>query len=220
MSIGFPASLKVTVPLILLGFAAVLSAVNLLYHVPRAEEAAEESSRERLVQELARSEEARTLLDQHAEDLKRSNAELEQFAYVASHDLQTPLRQVQAFGDRLERRFGGELSPDAHEYVERMRAAAARMSSLIEDLLRFSRVTTQARPAEPVDLGDVARAVTSDLGAQRAETGGTVEIGALPTVMVEREPTEGLPFRSRSVSPCRCKILLAGMPSLAPISLG
>jgi light-regulated signal transduction histidine kinase (bacteriophytochrome) len=121
-------------------------------------------------------------------ELKRSNAELEQFASVASHDLQEPLRKVQTFGDQLERRYGDQIPDEAVDYLHRMRRAANRMSTLIEDLLRFSRVTTHARPPQPVDLSRVAREVTSDLEAPLQETQGVVEIDGLPTV--EADPLQ------------------------------
>jgi signal transduction histidine kinase len=118
-------------------------------------------------------------------ELKRSNAELEQFASVASHDLQEPLRKVQTFGDQLERRFGDEIPDEAKDYLRRMRRAANRMSTLIEDLLRFSRVTTHARPPRQVDLEQVAREVTADLDALLAETHGSVEVGTLPKLQAD-----------------------------------
>ena len=79
-------------------------------------------------------------LSQKAAELARSNAELEQFAFVASHDLQEPLRKIQAFGDRLKVKCDAVQAPEAHEYLERMQNAAARMRTLINDLLAFSRV--------------------------------------------------------------------------------
>ncbi len=118
-------------------------------------------------------------------ELKRSNSELEQFASVASHDLQEPLRKVQTFGDQIERRFGEQMPPDAIDYLRRMRSSASRMSTLIEDLLRFSRVTTHAKPPATVDLGRVAREVTSDLDALLQETGGHVDIGPLPHIQAD-----------------------------------
>lgn len=121
-------------------------------------------------------------------ELQRSNGELEQFASVASHDLQEPLRKVQAFGDQLERRFGDEIPAEAKDYLRRMRSASARMSVLIEDLLRFSRVTTHAAPHVDVDLARVAREVHGDLQEALRSTGGTVRIGPLPTV--DADPTQ------------------------------
>ncbi len=121
-------------------------------------------------------------------ELSRSNSELEQFASVASHDLQEPLRKVQAFGDQLECRYGSELNDEARDYLQRMRSASSRMSTLIDDLLRFSRVTTQAKPHVPVDLNRIAREVVADLEARVAETGGRVDVEPLPAV--QADPTQ------------------------------
>ena len=99
------------------------------------------------IAERKRVEEA---IAQKAAELARSNAELEQFAFVASHDLQEPLRKIQAFGDRLKGKIGGEIAPEAQEYLERMQNASARMRTLINDLLTFSRVI---RRTEPFRLG-------------------------------------------------------------------
>jgi signal transduction histidine kinase len=98
---------------------------------------------------------------------------------VASHDLQEPLRKILAFGDRLQAKSGDALGEQGRDYLRRMQHAARRMSTLIEDLLRFSRVTTRARPFGPVDLGRVAREVVSDLEARIHQSGGRVEIGPL-----------------------------------------
>ncbi len=136
----------------------------------------------------ARLEEANADLKRSNLELTRSNGELEQFASVASHDLQEPLRKVQTFGDQIERRFGDEIPEEAKDYLRRMRRASARMSVLIEDLLRFSRVTTHARPPERVDLTRVARDVTQDLSALVEDTHGSVAIGTLPAV--EADPTQ------------------------------
>jgi signal transduction histidine kinase len=114
--------------------------------------------------------------------LEQSNRELQDFASVASHDLQEPLRKIQAFGDRLRTRFAGPLGPDGRDYVDRMHAAAARMQTLIDDLLRFSRVTTKAHPFAPVDLNEIARDVLSDLEARIESSAGKVEVGELPTI--------------------------------------
>lgn len=119
--------------------------------------------------------------------LERSNQELQDFAYVASHDLQEPLRKIQAFGDLLQNEYGSELG-GGQDYLVRMRSAASRMSVLITDLLSFSRVTTQARPFTPVNLKQIAEEVASDLEARIRETGGMVLIGNLPTV--QADPTQ------------------------------
>jgi len=116
-------------------------------------------------------------------ELTRSNGELEQFASVASHDLQEPLRKVQSFGDQLERRFGANLPPEGMDYLRRMRSSANRMSTLIEDLLVFSRVTTRAQALREVDLSETAReVVAADLDGRVRELHGSVLIGELGTV--------------------------------------
>ena len=116
-----------------------------------------------------------------AADLERSNRELQDFASVASHDLQEPLRKIQAFGDRLKSKCD-ELSPEGQIYLDRMQNAAGRMSILINDLLEFSRVTTKALPFQPVDLNRIAREVLSDLETRLEESGGSVELENLPTL--------------------------------------
>ena len=126
-----------------------------------------------------------TLLEQ-ADKLARSNAELEQFAYVASHDLQEPLRKIQAFGDRLKTKYETGLGPEGLDYLSRMQNAAARMQVLIQDLLSLSRVTSNSKPFTPVDLGDVARTVVSDLEMRIQDAGGQVDIGALPVIFGDR----------------------------------
>lgn len=118
--------------------------------------------------------------------LQRSNRELEQFASVASHDLQEPLRKIQAFGDRLQAKYAAVLDETGRDYVERMQAAAARMRKLIDDLLSFSRITTKAQPFEPVDLNEVAHEVISDLEERIQRSQGRVEIGPLPTLDADR----------------------------------
>jgi signal transduction histidine kinase len=115
--------------------------------------------------------------------LQRSNGELQDFASVASHDLQEPLRKIQAFGDRLTAKFSDALPAEGQDYLQRMQAAASRMQTLINDLLAFSRVTSRAQPYIRVDLGQVVREVLIDLEIRLEEMGGRVEmIGALPTI--------------------------------------
>lgn len=120
--------------------------------------------------------------------LERSNRELQDFAYVASHDLQEPLRKVTVFGDRLKAKCGEALGEEGHDYLDRMLKAAGRMQNLINDLLTFSRVTTKAQPFEAVDLSKVAQEVLSDLEAGIEQRQAVVEVGPLPTV--EAEPLQ------------------------------
>jgi PAS domain S-box-containing protein len=114
--------------------------------------------------------------------LERSNRELQDFASVASHDLQEPLRKVQAFGDRLKAVCDGALNAQAGDYLDRMLNATRRMQSLIQDLLKFARVTSQASAFLPVDLAQVTRDVLSDLEVRIAETNARVEVGDLPAI--------------------------------------
>ncbi|MDQ3943435.1 MAG: PAS domain S-box protein, partial [Actinomycetota bacterium] len=125
-------------------------------------------------------------LEAYAEKLRRSNRELQDFAYIASHDLQEPLRKVLTFGDRLKAMYGEALGEEGRDYLQRMEGAAARMRDLVDDLLTLSRITTQARPFFPVDLTEVAEEVVSDLEARIEEVGGRVEVGELPTIEADR----------------------------------
>jgi len=125
-------------------------------------------------------------------DLARSNRELEQFASVASHDLQEPLRKIRTFGDRLKSVDGAALSPAGADYLDRMQHAAARMQVLINDLLAYARVSAAPPSAVPVDLAALTRAVLADLETQVARSGGRVAVGPLPTI-------EGDPLRLRQL---------------------
>jgi light-regulated signal transduction histidine kinase (bacteriophytochrome) len=115
-------------------------------------------------------------------ELERSNRELQDFASVASHDLQEPLRKVRAFGDRLSAKYGAELTDQGRDYLERMQDAAARMQTLINDLLTFSRVTTRAHPFVPVDLNTLVSQVLADLEVRIQQSKATVEVDELPTI--------------------------------------
>ena len=118
-------------------------------------------------------------------ELARSNTELEQFAYVASHDLQEPLRKIQAFGERLDARAGSQLDAESRDYLSRILNAAKRMQALIGDLLQLSRITTRGRPLAPTDLAAVVREVVSDLDGRLQDNGGRVDCGALPVVAAD-----------------------------------
>jgi light-regulated signal transduction histidine kinase (bacteriophytochrome) len=121
-------------------------------------------------------------LKEYSQRLQRSNEELEQFAYVASHDLQEPLRKVMTFGDRLKSKYSDSLGENGRDYLERMQGAAARMQTLISDLLAFSRVMTKAQPFVPVDLDEVARDVVSDLEVRIEQTGARIEVSGLEVI--------------------------------------
>jgi PAS domain S-box-containing protein len=125
------------------------------------------------------------LVWEQTSELRRSNFDLEQFAAVASHDLQEPLRKIQAFSDRLQVKCGPELGDQGKEYLERIVNAVARMRSLINDLLTFSRVTLKGRPFAKVDLQEVGREVVSDLEVAIQQGGGRVELGPMPTIQAD-----------------------------------
>ena len=118
---------------------------------------------------------------EYTRKLERSNRELVDFAYVASHDLQEPLRKIEAFGDRLVKKYMSVLPEEGQMFVSRMQSAANRMRQLINDLLSYSRVTTAAAPFARVSLQDVLAGVLSDLQIRIEETNATVEVGDLPT---------------------------------------
>jgi len=141
-----------------------------------------ETAHERLEQANSALARTNTELERHAQELVRSNTELDQFAQVASHDLQEPLRKVRTFTERITQTEAENLSDRGADYLRRANAAAERMQTLIEDLLRFSRVTTQNRPFAPVDLTAVAADVLDDLSEQVQRTGARVEVDPLPTI--------------------------------------
>ncbi len=142
--------------------------------------------------------------------LERSNGELQEFAYVASHDLQEPLRKIEAFGDRLSRRYGEVLPDEGRMYIERMQDAASRMRRLINDLLSYSRVSSKSKPFTPVDLDRILAEVLSDLQVRLDETGAEIKSSKLGTI--DADPTlirqllqnllsNALKFRKADVKP-------------------
>jgi len=137
------------------------------------------------VRDISQRKKAEEEQTRYAAELERSNRDLEQFAYVASHDLQEPLRKIRAFGDRLEMKCKDLLDETASECVTRMQSAAARMQELIEGILTLSRITTRACEYQQVDLAEVARQVAGDLEAQIERVGGRIDIGKMPTIQAE-----------------------------------
>lgn len=121
-------------------------------------------------------------LRRYAQELKRSNAELQEFAYAASHDLQEPLRKIQAFGDRLSNKYGAEFDDTGRHYLERMVDAAGRMRQLIDDLLSYSRVNSKTTSFLPVELSAVVADVVSDLEPRIASEDAKIRVGELPAI--------------------------------------
>jgi signal transduction histidine kinase len=132
--------------------------------------------------------EAEKVLQIYAKELERSNNELQNFAYVVSHDLQEPLRKITSFGSRIQERYADVLDERGQMYLERMSSAASRMQSLISDLLGLSRVTTHMEPFVPIDLRAILAGVLADLEVHIDETGGVVEAEGLPKI--EADPTQ------------------------------
>ncbi len=137
-------------------------------------------------QRLADLVEERTReLQLYSEELSRSNRELEDFAFVASHDLQEPLRKIQAFGERLDNQFTEALGERGSDYLSRMRNAASRMSRLISDLLDYSRVSTRGKAFEEVDLNETLETIIDDLEVRIEERHATLKLDKLPVIRAD-----------------------------------
>lgn len=139
----------------------------------------------------------------------RSNQSLEQFAYVASHDLQEPLRKIQSFGDLLKRQYEEQLG-EGVEYLHRMQSGASRMSVLIKDLLTFSRISNRQETMDVVSLADTLETVLNDLELIISETNATIHTGVLPSVqgdvtqlgqLFQNLLSNALKFRQEGVPP-------------------
>jgi PAS domain S-box-containing protein len=135
-----------------------------------------------VVRDVSEARELELRMRAVGDELERSNRELDDFAAIASHDLQEPLRKIQAFGDRLAEHSSSVIDEEARDYLRRMTDAACRMQILITDLLEYSQVTTRPEPPQPVDLGQVVTEVLSDLDEGIRSNHGSVIVGPLPTV--------------------------------------
>jgi hypothetical protein len=145
-----------------------------------------EAMRAHIVRELGKQQAVNQRLDEQTRDLERSNRDLEQFAYVASHDLQEPLRKVAGFCQLLQRRYGGALDERADQYIGFAVDGAQRMQRLINDLLAFSRVGRTTSGFTTVPLGEVVAAAAEQLEAARAAVDGEIVVGELPAVTGDR----------------------------------
>jgi signal transduction histidine kinase len=141
--------------------------------------------RERILEELSATQETNAVLQARAFELQRSNSELEQFAYVASHDLQEPLRKVASFTQLLQRRYAGKLDARADQYIEFAVDGAKRMQALINDLLAYSRVGRSDREPALVSSDVALSQARANLAEQIEQTGATIETGHLPLVLAE-----------------------------------
>lgn len=163
-----------------------------------------------MCQDVTERNKAEERMRLYAAALAQNNRELQDFAFVASHDLQEPLRKIAAFGDRLKESADGAMDDESREYLDRMLNAAGRMQTLIRDLLDFSRVATRAQPFVPTDLRSVAAEVVSDLETRIEQTGGRVTVGELPTIdadqiqmrqLLQNLIANALKFHRRDVAP-------------------
>lgn len=138
-----------------------------------------------VVRDITERKEAEERLARYAEELKRSNGELEYFAYIASHDLQEPLRKIAGFTELLAKRYRREMGPDADRFIGHIVDSTNRMRTLINDLLSYSRITTRGREFSPVDLNAVLGQVLSDMELALKESGASVVSDTLPAVMAD-----------------------------------
>ena len=150
--------------------------------------AALERANRRLRAEVSERARAERALERTNSALVQSNRELQDFAYVASHDLQEPLRKIGSFAGLLKTEYAEALDETARFYIDRMQHGAERMSQLIHDLLSFSRIATRGAAFREVDLNDTLRGVLSDLDMQITETGATIEVDDLP--VLDADPTQ------------------------------
>ena len=161
-------------------------------------------------QDITETEIHANTMFEYTQKLERSNRELVDFAYVASHDLQEPLRKIEAFGDRLVKKYSAILPDDGKMFVDRMQNAAERMRRLINDLLSYSRVTTNAKPFQWISLNELLVEVQSDLQIRIEENAAQIEVGVLPSIecdptqmrqLVQNLVSNALKFRKADVSP-------------------
>lgn len=138
--------------------------------------------RQKIVQQLRERERE---LEKMLEIVERSNSELESFAYITSHDLQEPLRKIQAFGDRLSKRYENILGDEGASFVNRMVSAAHRMQMMINDLLDYSRITTRGSEFTNVDLNEIVKEVIADLEVRVLQTKAQIQVMDLPTVKAD-----------------------------------
>jgi PAS domain S-box-containing protein len=137
------------------------------------------------IRDITDRKRAEKTMKEYAVNLKRSNEDLERFAYVASHDLQEPIRNIISFSQLLSRKYKGKLDPDADEYIGFIVAGAKRMQDLVSDLLEYSRVTSRAEPFVPTFCKEVVEKVLHNLYFQIQESNAVIKIESLPVVSAD-----------------------------------
>jgi signal transduction histidine kinase len=207
-----PSEFFALVLFVLVGLStAALSEGQRIAHAEADLRAREATERHRQLQEEVRHRlRVELRLRNVLRELERSNRELQDFAFVASHDLQEPLRKIQAFGSRLASKYRESLPEDGQDYLARVLSASERMQVLIHDLLEFSRVTTKAQPFERVDVGEVLATVLDDLQVRIQNVEGEVRISPMPSLDADRTQMHqlfqnlignALKFRREGVAP-------------------
>ena len=142
--------------------------------------------------DIQEQKELEQALHKREQELQRSNGELQEFAYVASHDLQEPLRMVANYTELLAQRYRGKLDADADEFIAFAVDGARRMQNLIEDLLSYSRVGTRAKPFRPARSADIVQRVLKSLAVATAESHATVEVTDLPEILCDESQLESV----------------------------
>jgi PAS domain S-box-containing protein len=159
-----------------------------LEHRVRERTAELEKANEQLKQEITERRRAERALERTNTMLVLRNRELQDFAYVASHDLQEPLRKIHSFADLVRTEYSDAVDEEGKLYLERIQSAATRMSGLIQDLLQFSRVATKGLPFQPVNLEHIIKDMLSDLEISIEESGGSITVENLPEI--EADPMQ------------------------------
>lgn len=173
--------------------ALLIIAIFILLKINMRETIRHQRTLENLNEELEFKIDQRTQeLQVYSEELARSNRELEDFAFVASHDLQEPLRKIRAFGNRIDDGYSEVIDDRGRDFLKRMLNAAERMSMLISDLLAFSRVSTRGKEFVEIDLNELATTVVDDLEIAIEEAQATVDVGPLPTIHGDKSQIEQL----------------------------
>lgn len=199
---------------VILSFLGVLALISLIYYLVTRDIKERNRNEANLQQERdlleSRVRDRTALLNELNVELERSNRELQDFAFVASHDLQEPLRKIQAFGDRLRKVQAESFDEQGLDYLSRMQNAAERMHTLINDLLTYSRVTTKAAPFVETDLNKVTKEVIGDLEVSIEEKKASVTVGDLPKIdadavqmrqLLQNLIANALKFQSEGVEP-------------------